>query len=269
MTKRISLKEYSDWLFEDKSSIIYEKKSYLKEDATETLLDLGQFVASVIGAFPPLEATGVAEAIDFANGIVYAVRGQYVFSILSFIGAFAPIIGDLFKEGGMIITWLTRLIEASREETRIKNIAEWSLQNAPKLKAGIEKAIPWLRENKEDIKNVIDAAAAKVRQARAVRAGETEQLNEQVEPEESFTGPFSEMFDAFISNERVNELLRDSNIVENLKNAVEELINLLERALDTINRLEQETDVSENETGSLNEHVLTDIRFKKLAGLID
>lgn len=259
MTKPMSFKQYGEWLFEDdRSSIIYEKKAPLKEGVGSTLLDLGQFVASIIGSIPPLEATGVAEAVDFANGVIYAVRGQYVFAILSFIGAFAPIIGDLFKEGGMITTWLMRLIELEREETKLKQIAEWSLQNAPQLKTGIEKAIPWLRENKQEIKDVIDRASQRIRQT---PASELEELNEEVES--MFSGPFEALYQAFITNDRVRELFANSSVVNSLKAAVDDLISLLERALETIERLEQEAN-----SEPMNEYTLTEARFKKLAGLL-
>lgn len=267
------MKQYGDWLFEQ-NSIIYEKKIVLSEDTRSMLLDLGQFAASIIGSLPPLEATGVAEGIDFANGLIYLARKEYVFAMLSFLGAILPVVGDAFKEGGMIATWLARLVTSANEANAFGKFVAKTIANLPRIRQGLMAAIPLIRTHKEEIKQAIDDAAASVQQARETRA-DTEEESQAALAEgivDDVGGTISTALRAFINflttNQTMREYLRDSSFVNELKNSLDELLSLFERALEVINQIQSENP-SETETGSLNEHVLTDERFKKLAGLID
>lgn len=290
------MKEYSDWLFEQ-NSIIYEKKIVLSEDTRSMLMDLGQFAASIIGSIAPLEATGIAQGIDFANGVIYIARKEYVFAMLSFLGAILPVVGDMFKEGGMIVTWLARLITSANEANTFGKFVAKTIANLPRIRQGLIAAIPLIRTHKEEIKEAIDDAAVSVQQAREQRSGEeTKQLQSGDSEEESQValtegvaedvgGAISTALRAFVNflttNRTMRNYLKDSAIVNELKNSLDELLNLFERALEVINRIQSEnpnaTDASNSgstiksdDSTQLNESfTYTDIRFKKLAGIID
>lgn len=281
------MKEYSEWLFEQ-NSIIYEKKIVLSEDTRSMLLDLGQFAASIIGSLPPLEATGIAQGIDFTNGVIYIARKEYVFAMLSFLGAILPVVGDAFKEGGMIATWLARLVASANEANAFGKFVAKTIANLPRIRQGLAAAIPLIRTHKEEIKEAINEAAASVQQARETRSETESKLEDGDSEEESQTalaeglvedvgGTISTALRAFVNflttNRTMREYLRDSSIVNELKNSLDELLSLFERALEVINQIQSENPQAATSNSSepvaLNEHIVySDIRFKKLAGII-
>lgn len=96
-TKKTLMLEYSDWLFDDGPTIIYEEayksklikenleRMILSEDWTDALMDIGQFGLTLAGGIiPPLDLLNVGISIG---------RGQWLGAAIGLL-ALIPVIGD-------------------------------------------------------------------------------------------------------------------------------------------------------------------------------
>lgn len=280
--------EYGDWLFEN-PSIIYERKVLLNEDLKTKLLDYSQFALAAIGAVTPLEVTGVAEAADILNTSIYLARGQYVNALLSGISV-VPMIGDLFGKTGMFIKWLDEVIKGGTQTVSFSKglgpnmlkAGEWLVENGPKLKDALLPMAKWIKTNKNRIHVALLAMhqAAKSRdenknQSVASANNQSEGLDEDeetttTEENDEFVSQFVNIM---VSNERIREFLKETSVINGLRDAVQNLIDLLDETIALIDNLSKNNEtetVSETEPKSLTEsYRYTDMRFKKLAGIIE
>lgn len=134
-TKKTLMLEYSDWLFEDQSSIIYEQRRDYSDSDTgipvmrglrtgggttpgeairgvilrylddpEHVADIAQMFVGFAGAIPV-----VGPVIDVGNAAVYALRGHYGAAVIQLI-ATIPAIGDVI---GSFVNGLTVLIRGA------------------------------------------------------------------------------------------------------------------------------------------------------------
>ena len=279
MAKKASLKEYGEWLFDDKSSIIYEKHS-INEGVGSFLADLGQAGIAAIGTLDP---TPTSDALNLA---IYLSRGRYLDALFSFI-SIAPYIGDAIGKSGMLFNFLQRIISSGG---RLTGAAEWVLRNRTQLKPALETLKAFITTHKRKIKLVFEYAGRKFTELRAAREAGSEAVNENVIYEQSNNSseedseiqnlpqPVRMILDFILANgERLAQYFTNSNVVTQLQRAVDQAEELFSDLLDFINNTTEETEEetenpSINSPGStaLNEHVAyTDIRLKKLAGLID
>lgn len=282
--------EYGDWLFEN-PSIIYERKVLLNEDLKTKLLDYSQFALAAVGAITPLEVTGVAEAADLLNTAIYLARGQYVNALLSGISV-VPMIGDLFGKTGMFIKWLDKTIKGGTQTvafssgvgSNLLKAGEWLVQNGPSLKNALLPMAKWIKTNKNRIHVALLAMhhAAKSRdenknQSEGLANNQSEGLDENEETTATTTEENDEFVSQFVnimvSNERIREFLKETRVINGLRDAVQKLIDLLDETISLIDSLSKNNEtetVSETEPKSLTEsYRYTDMRFKKLAGIIE
>lgn len=273
MTKKVNFKEYGDWLFEDRSSsIIYEHQ--LNEGVADLLADLGQSVIAAIGALPPLEATGVAEAADTMNAVIYAARGQYVNCLLSLISV-APVIGDALGKSGMVLNFLRRVVQSGG---RAGQAATWTIQNLPRLQTSLRTLANFVKNNKTKIKLALEYAGRRFEQLRAERstAGMTQPtapattLNEEDVSSEiaNLPAPIRAIVDYILRTPQLATYFENSTFIQNMKAAVDSVENIFNDALEMIQNA-RNADSEEREPSSEAEGTMNEERFKKLAGIID
>lgn len=142
MSRNTKFKSYGEWLFEeDRSSIIYERKNldidliFLNEGWTETLMDLGQIGLSVVGAIPPLEATGLSEAADIANFVIYLGRQMWLSALFSAI-SIIPIIGDAIGKSGQFLSWIARV---GAGEGAMATVVSWISRNISSIYPALQR----------------------------------------------------------------------------------------------------------------------------------
>lgn len=279
MTKRITLKEYSEWLFEEQNSIIYEK-NMINEGVGDLLADFGQAALAGIGTIPPLEATGAAEAADTLNALIYASRGQYVNCLLSLISV-APVVGDALGKSGMVLNFLRRVIQSGGKAGQV---ATWTLQNLPRLQSSLRTLANFVKNNKTKIKLALEYAGRRFEELRAQRSSGQSNvatnapataLNEEDVSSldiENLPAPVKAIFDYILRTPQFARYFENSTFIQNMKRAVDSVEKLFNDALElvgnirTANSEERDSETSES---SNTETALNEARFKKLAGIIE
>lgn len=325
MTKRASLKKYGDWLFEDKSSIIYEQRrdmsdgegytwptapagpdlsyvgarlrSYLTPDV---VTDIFQFVVGLGGAaFPPL---------DVANAMLYAARGMWGQAIFSLL-ALVPAVGDALQsvtsainafvrvggrsltqagvaEIGSLVTQLTRNASfrsfiRSRINGIIVSLIDWFNRHTINLGAALNVAKTYA------VMSSRPTSSAPLVPTRPVRGSLTEQiLTEEVTADQaiasgldrSAVSMFLPMINGILSNDRIKTLIVQeydhliSGITE-AKNMLENfqlLVVAVEHAIadESATPAPTSTGTAATTTTSLREIKYSDVRLKKLSGIL-
>jgi hypothetical protein len=270
---KTTLKQYSEWLFEDHNDIIYEKGNVLSESAIDRLLDAGQIILAGVGALPIVGST-VGKFADVANGIIYLARREYVFALISFLCAALPPLADNLGESGLLLLQLGRLAEV--EGRFIPRIASEIVKRSDTIIKALRAVVPWLREHKDAIKEAIQDAVDAMQQERAeIEAGSS---REDLEPvaapvNEGFVssaigGTLGTLTNLLLRNETIRRYLSNPEVVQGLKDAADELFTLLEQAQQAVEDVSEESPDESEPRERLNEGY-TDIRFKKLAGIID
>lgn len=164
MSQSTKFKSYGDWLFEDdQTSIIYEKKYInvdlnelmLNEGWTDTLMDLGQLGLSVIGALPPLEATGIAEAADIANFGIYLGRQMWLSALFSGI-SIIPIIGDAIGKSSQLISWISRV---GAGEGAMATLVRWVASNVRSIYPALQRLSTFMGSWGKYIKRLFEVVA--------------------------------------------------------------------------------------------------------------
>lgn len=274
MSKTNEFKTYGNWLFEEKTDIIYESR-VINEGIGSFLADVGQGTLAFIGALPPLEATGAAETIDAINAGIYFARGEYTNALFSFISV-APVIGDLIGKSGVVTSFFRRMASAGGVSA---TVAQWIARNAARLLSGLRTLKTWVASNKTVLKLAIRRAVDAFEQARTAREGnvlteETNSSNEEQEDNVNF-GPVQPIYDFIVNHAQAFErYFRNSTVVTSLLRAVDELEKIFE---DAIKIIEEATSSSSEEgqeeeysrVGAVSEITLKEHRLKKLAGLTD
>lgn len=275
MTKKITLKEYGDWLFKEEQSIIYEKHS-LNEGIGDWIADFGQAAIAAIGAIPPLEATGISEIADATNAAIYLARGQYINALFSFISV-APMIGDAIGKSGMVIRYLNNL---RRGGGRAAEFAGWILRNMPRIRPALQTLKTFVNSNKLKIKFVLGYAGRRFRELQNARSSSTaETLAEQseisTEDEDELSNlpqPVRTILDFILRNSAFSQYFVRAEVVRRLQNAVDTIEELFSDLLNLVNDVEENSEdveqvSSDSERSTLNENVITEARLKKLAGI--
>ena len=273
------MKEYSDWLFKEEQSIIYEKRNTLNEGIGDWLADFGQAAIAAVGAIPPLEATGVAEFADATNAAIYLARGQYVNALFSLISV-APTIGDAIGKSGMLLRYLNNL---RRTGGRAAEFAGWVLRNMPRIRPALQTLKTFVNSNKLKIKFVLGYAGRRFRELRASRGEQQAQsLAEQTDASssgdaeelENLPQPVRMILDFILNNSALGQYFLREDVVRRLQSAVDTIEELFSDLLNLVNDVQENSeDVEElsggSERTSLNESFITEARFKKLAGISD
>lgn len=277
MTKRVSLKEYSDWLYKEEQSIIYEKRNPLNEGVGDWLADFGQAAIAAVGAIPPLEATGIAEFADATNAAIYLARGHYINALFSLISV-APTIGDAIGKSGMVLRYLNDIKKGTGRAARA---AGWILQNMPKIKPALETLKTFVNANKTKIKFALEYAGSRFQELRAARGQEQDQSlteeassSQDTEELENLPQPVRMILDFILNNSALGQYFAREDIVRRLVSAVDTIEELFSDLLNLVNDVRENSEDAEevsggSETPALNENVLTEARFKQLAGITD
>ena len=264
-TNKSLMTKYSNWLFENDSKHNFEK-NVMNEGVMDTLLNFGQAGIAFIGSLPPLEATGIAEIADTANAIIFAARGDFVNCFFSLI-SIAPVIGDAFGKSGMVLRFLERIRSSGGQAGKV---ASWTIENLPNLKPALEEVKTFVSENKDQIKSAFEEAG-KIYRERSTRTQQTQPqaLAESDSSEEPrFSGYVQDIYEFIINTPGLGRYFAESEFLNGMLRAIDDVDELFGSLLSSLENAEENIEASNLSNSNLNEGILTENRFKKLAGIL-
>jgi len=223
-----SLKEYRK-SSNSKPEILFEHRVVIAENA---VADFGQFLLSIVGSIPPLEAIGAAELADAANAAIYLARKEYAFALLSLISV-APVIGDSIGKSGMVIGWLTRL---AQQEGKIASLVKTLIKKGPEVQKVLVRAKDFIKANESQIKTAIQIASSKSSAAQKSGQKTNRKLKETVELE-SLPAPLRAVVEYISRSPKLRSYFANPEIVAGLQAAVDEIVQIFEQALETIRNI--------------------------------
>lgn len=304
--KSKNFKQYGDWLFEENNSLIYEKE-FINEDIVGTLTDAFQSVVSFIGILDPTGFTDATNAaIYLARGLEETdderARGHYMNALFCFI-SILPGLGDAVGKSAMLIRYLNG---AARNAGRGAQLASWVIRTVPNWWSTIRPALvslnTFLKTNKSriiegfeyirnkfiELQETRDAArSANSSGSTAINENslyeaegsfeedqEYQRLPQQIRNIVKFVMENAQRFAQYFTESRFKD-----RIIKGLRDALEESENVFSELIEFIDEVDQQRRNSTstgaanptiNSPGStaINEHVITDTRLKKLAGII-